>query len=175
MERAVLQEKLISSHQAFITEIGRLSESQATASVNGKWSPVQQLEHIVKSVSLVNLAFALPPFVLRMMYGKANRVSRSYDELVAKYHVKLAQGGVSTKQFLPGSTQDRSTLIHVLNQYTQSLARRTGRFSEENLDLLILPHPLLGKLTLREMIYFTIYHVGHHHKQVADQLHPIKS
>jgi hypothetical protein len=33
-----------------------------------------------------------------------------------------------------------------------------------------LPHPLLGKLTLREMIYFTIYHVQHHHKLVQNQL-----
>lgn len=24
------------------------------------------------------------------------------------------------------------------------------------------PHPLLGKLTLREMMFFTIYHVQHH-------------
>jgi hypothetical protein len=38
------------------------------------------------------------------------------------------------------------------------------------LDLLILPHPLLGKLTLREMLYFTLYHVEHHEKQVLENL-----
>jgi hypothetical protein len=47
------------------------------------------------------------------------------------------------------------------------LARRIDRFSETQLDQLILPHPLLGKLTLREMLYFTIYHVQHHQKQLT--------
>jgi len=43
-------------------------------------------------------------------------------------------------------------------------------FSEEDLDKLILPHPLLGKLTLREMMYFTIYHVQHHQRIVERNL-----
>lgn len=34
----------------------------------------------------------------------------------------------------------------------------------DELDKYILPHPLLGKLTIREMMYFTIYHVEHHKK-----------
>jgi hypothetical protein len=25
-----------------------------------------------------------------------------------------------------------------------------------------MPHPLLGKITAREMIYFTVYHSEHH-------------
>ena len=40
------------------------------------------------------------------------------------------------------------------------------KISEEDLDYYVLPHPLLGKLTLREMLYFTIYHVKHHEKQI---------
>lgn len=35
-------------------------------------------------------------------------------------------------------------------------------FTEKELDQYVLPHPLLGKLTLREMMFFTIYHVQHH-------------
>jgi hypothetical protein len=29
-----------------------------------------------------------------------------------------------------------------------------------------LPHPLLGKLTLREMLYFTAYHADHHRHSI---------
>ena len=32
----------------------------------------------------------------------------------------------------------------------------------KDLDVYILPHPLLGKVTLREMLYFTIHHNEHH-------------
>ena len=35
---------------------------------------------------------------------------------------------------------------------------------EKDLDFYVLPHPLIGKLTLREMLFFCIYHVQHHHK-----------
>ena len=32
----------------------------------------------------------------------------------------------------------------------------------DDLDKYVLPHPLLGKVTLREMLYFTIHHNEHH-------------
>jgi len=48
------------------------------------------------------------------------------------------------------------------------LCRKTMKHSEAALDKYILPHPLLGKLTLREMLYFTAYHVAHH-KQLVEK------
>ena len=42
------------------------------------------------------------------------------------------------------------------------------KLDEEDLDNYILPHPLIGKTTIREMLYFTIYHVQHHHKAIVD-------
>jgi hypothetical protein len=35
---------------------------------------------------------------------------------------------------------------------------------------LILPHPLLGKITIREMLYFTAYHVQHHENIIKRDL-----
>ena len=40
------------------------------------------------------------------------------------------------------------------------------KWSEDDLDLYVIPHPLMGKLTFREILYFTIYHVKHHKKQM---------
>jgi len=48
------------------------------------------------------------------------------------------------------------------------LCKQLLDYSEQDLDELILPHPLLGKLTLREMMYFTMYHVLHHHKSIEE-------
>ena len=48
-----------------------------------------------------------------------------------------------------------SALINKLNKKIDS-------FDEKDLDRYILPHPLLGKLTIREMLFFTVYHVQHH-------------
>ena len=51
----------------------------------------------------------------------------------------------------------------------RSVARmctRAQRWSDADLDSVLLPHPLLGKVTVREMLYFTIHHVQHHHALV---------
>jgi len=52
----------------------------------------------------------------------------------------------------------------------KTLVLQIEKHSESELDQMILPHPLLGKLTLREMACFAAYHVAHHHKQAEANL-----
>ena len=172
MEISELQKKLKESHVHFIGTINRVADADFTNSINQKWTAGQQLDHIIKSVAPVNQAFMLPGFMLKLSFGKANRPSRTYDQLVEKYQGKLKEGGRAPGRFVPASisVSERAALISKLEKLVASLSARVEGFSEKQLDLLILPHPLLGKLTLREMIYFTIYHAGHHEKQVTDNL-----
>lgn len=167
-----LQQKLKESHAHFMTTIRNVSDADFTKSVDSKWSAGQQLEHIVKAVSPVNLAFSLPRPVVRLLFGKANRPSRTYDELVTKYQSKLSQGERASRRFTPDLVHlhQREALFQKLDGLVSALAKKIAGYSEEQLDVLLLPHPLLGKLTLREMIYFTIYHAGHHEKQVRGNL-----
>ena len=44
----------------------------------------------------------------------------------------------------------------------QKLIAKVEKQEEKELDIYILPHPLLGKVTLREMLYVTIHHNEHH-------------
>jgi len=172
MEISELQRKLKESHVHFIGTINRVADADFTKSVNQKWTAGQQLDHIIKSVAPVNLAFALPAFVLKISFGKANRPSRSYEQLVEKYRSKLNEGGRAPGRFVPASISinQRTALISKLEKLVASVSARVEGFSEQQLDLLILPHPLLDKLSLREMVYFTIYHAGHHEKQVIENL-----
>ena len=41
------------------------------------------------------------------------------------------------------------------------------RWGERALDRFRLPHPALGQLTVREMLFFTLYHNLHHVLNVA--------
>ena len=50
--------------------------------------------------------------------------------------------------------------------YVKMIENNLTNFTEGELDNLVLPHPLLGQLTIREMIYFTIYHVEHHTRNI---------
>jgi len=87
--------------------------------------------------------------------------------LVERYRQRLKDGGRAPSRFLPTqSSVDLDARVDSLQRMIRKLSLSLDHFSEEQLDRLLLPHPLLGKLTLREMLYFTIYHVQHHHHQV---------
>jgi len=41
-------------------------------------------------------------------------------------------------------------------------------YTELELDSITIPHPLLGKLTIREMFYVMSYHPLHHKMQIQE-------
>jgi hypothetical protein len=85
---------------------------------------------------------------------------------VAKYQEKLNAGGKAIGSFVPQPVQvtHRNSLIIKMTDTVEALARSLEQKDEAALDAVLLPHPLLGRITMREMMHFTIYHVGHHHK-----------
>ena len=163
---------LTEKHKSFLSVFPSLNKDQFTTSVNGKWSPAQQLDHIIRAVAPVELAFRLPRFISKLMFGKANRPSRSYEDLVDKYHSKLAMGGRASGRFIPKGFlfEDREKTIARLLNLVQKLNRYVEQTTEDDLDFYLLPHPLLGKLTWREMLYFTAYHAEHHEKAIVKNL-----
>ena len=172
MTKPAIIQLLQHHHQHFIDKIHDLPEDAFLLSKNSKWTAGQQLDHICRSMKPVAMAFGLPAFVLRLLFGKANRPSRSYDALVEKYKSKLSAGGRASRRFIPKviGFNDRDQLEKQLRYTVSRLVQRIDRYSEDELDTYILPHPLLGKLTLREMLYFSIYHVQHHEKLMWEQL-----
>lgn len=166
MSIAELQQKLITRHQDFTDRILGIPQARLVQADPGKWNAIQLMDHIRISVKPVRLALQLPKFVLRV-FGKANRPSRSYEALVERYQTKLREGGKAPGRFVP-SAQSASPdrIAEELNHLIKGVCQSLESFTETELDTYMLPHPLLGKLTLREMIYFTIYHVGHHEQQL---------
>ena len=129
-----------------------------------KWNAGQQLDHLIRSIKPLNLAYALPPLILKMKFGLTNRASKSFPELVEKYERKLGEGGRASGQFIPAAVtyESKEKLCRRYAKEKKNLNSKVNRFREETLDKYILPHPLLGKLTLREMLFFTIHHNYHH-------------
>ncbi len=173
MDKSTLSTFLTTQHTAFLQTIRALSGADYLLSKNGKWTAGQQLDHIRRSVQPVALVAGLPTWALRMLFGKANRPSRSYEALVEKYQQKLAAGYSASSRYLPPPTiglAEREKLIATIEKLVRQLNRRLMKYSEQQLDTLIVPHPLLGKLTLREMLYFTAYHAEHHRKATENNL-----
>ena len=170
MNKEIIKKNLQNNHNDFIDLMLSMNESDFSLSVNNKWSAGQQFEHIYLSVSPLTKALKLPVILLKLIFGKANRPSKDYDALVKKYHDKLGKGGAASGRFIPKqiSMEQREKLTRRLLKVVTQLCKTVDSFSEEELDVVILPHPLLGKLTLREMLYFTIYHVEHHKNLVIN-------
>lgn len=140
----------------------------------GKWSAARQTRHLIKATDTARLAFTLPRFLVRIVGGKPNRASRSYDELVARYHQKLEQGGQASGRYIPGPILTGYGKDKLLAEFTRSMERFAAALQrnrkEEELDRYLAPHPLLGKITLRELGYFTIYHCHHHQENISRML-----
>ena len=157
---SALNEKI----DAFNNYIEPLSKEQFEATPTGKWSAGQNLDHLIRAIKPLQLAYSLPKIALLILFGKTNRPSRNYDELVAKYKTKLAAGGKASGPFIPPTIgfEKKNELIKKYSLQKQKLINKIEKQSETDLDRYILPHPLLGKVTLREMLYFTIHHNEHH-------------
>ena len=102
--------------------------------------------------------------MLATFFGRANRSSKNYDELVEKYTAKLAGGYKAAAKYSSGpiALSQRDMLAKKLSALINKLNKKIDSFDEKDFDRYILPHPLLGKLTIREMLFFTVYHVQHH-------------
>ena len=168
-----IQKALMKTHEDFLSYLEGMDEETFTRAPEGKWNAGQQLEHIEKSTRAVAKALRLPNWFLKWRIGKANRPSRTYDELVARYEEKLEKvRGITAPGFGPGEVDvtRRKDLCAGVRRSIESINKAIGRRGEKDLDLVILPHPLLGKVTLREMLFFTVYHVEYHHKSVLSLL-----
>lgn len=166
MTRPALIEQMQLKHGALARYAEKLSdEDWMFSGAEGQWTAGQQLAHIYKSVKPLADALRMPKFVVKSVMKKANRPSRTYDEVVEKYHKKLDEGLKSPPRFAPAevSIAKRTKLIAQLRKKVDLLCRKLENYSEAELDQIVLPHPSLGYITMREMMYFTIYHAEQHH------------
>lgn len=174
MDRSRINDALITGHRDFVARMRAVPTDKLDRSNNGKWTPAQHLKHIQRAVGPVSMALLLPKWFLRWRFGKPNRAPRDYDGLVLRYKEKLAAGGRASGRFVPPPVPAHSVqrIIGSVERIMQSMTKRVGNWSEQELDTVLLPHPLLGKLTVREMLFFTVYHVQHHHALV-DRDYPV--
>lgn len=81
MDKQTIKHLLSDNHQTFTDYIGSLTEEDFLLSKNNKWTPGQQLEHIYLGVRPVRQILGFPKLLFKLVWGKANRQSKTYDEL----------------------------------------------------------------------------------------------
>ncbi|HUR80021.1 MAG TPA: DinB family protein [Thermoanaerobaculia bacterium] len=139
------------------------SDEEFFANIGEAWSPSDNVRHLTKSIRPLTRALRLPKPIVRLMFGGPKREPMSYDALVAFYRGKLAEGGTAGR-FAPSArvVTDRAEVMSHFEQANRELRAAIAKWPDCALDRHQLPHPLLGKLTVREMLFFTLYHELHH-------------
>ncbi|MFN8582742.1 MAG: DinB family protein [Gemmatimonadaceae bacterium] len=141
-----------------------------------RWSPADHVRHLRKSSAPLKVGFGLPVWLLRLMYGEAKAPSRTFEVLRSDYRSALAAGGQAgrfapTPQGAPADPERRrAEILSRWGTTNEAVTTAWGKWRSLDLDRARLPHPLLGKLTAREMAMFTVYHTSHHLTLVADRL-----
>jgi len=139
------------------------------------WAPSENLDHMIKAVKPITKALKMPKITLQAMFGKPEKPSMNYEELCRIYREAIARGGQASGRYLPeqktpvddGEAQKKNLLAE-WQDASDELVSTAEKWQEKDLDQYQLPHPLLGKLTIREMLYFVIYHNLRHASQEGD-------
>jgi len=139
------------------------------------WSASDNLDHLIKSAKPFNTALKMPRPALQAMFGKPEKASRDYEEICRIYRDELAKGAQASGRFLPDQQSPDEKAAEQKEQLIASWVKAGGglvsaaqAWTESDLDLYQLPHPIIGKLTVREMLFFTIYHNLRHASQEGD-------
>ena len=138
------------------------------APIGSAWSPANNVRHLTKSVRAVSKGLRLPRWVLWLAFRGGSGTSRTYTEIRETYRARLARGATAGR-FAPAphppADDAAAERTHVMMRHANAvdeLVGLVGRWPETALDRRRLPHPLLGLLSVREMLLFTVYHNRHH-------------
>ncbi len=171
MQKTALLRNLENSYVVLIDSLESLPEGLIGKPLApGKWSIGQHAAHLVLSTRPLNKALRMSKSGLNAAFGmKGERPERSVEAMVAEYGAALAKGLQAPARFVPEEIRDeqKNSLIADLRQELADLVSAIETWEESDLTDCVLPHPALGSLTVREMLFFTIYHTRHHTKTVA--------
>ncbi len=161
--------ELENTFREVIQMITVLSDDEFYRNGGLKWSAAENLDHLIRSTKGLGSALKMPKLALHASFGKANRPSRTFSEMMERYQEKLKEGAKAIGPYVPENTESISK-ADLLESWQAIGAKFSARLSknwtEEQLDKYVIPHPLLGKMTVREMMFFTIYHNLHHLKNI---------
>ncbi len=160
-----------SNHLELADYINALPDDKFLFSKKEKWTAGQQLSHVYLCLVPISKALASKEFLIQK-FGKIERPLWDYDTVIANYKDALAKGGKAPEKFLPEAVQpeDKIGLTADLRQTLDIIQQLLGNYTEEELDTIVMPHPLLGIMTVREMFFLMAYHAIHHLRQTEQNL-----
>jgi hypothetical protein len=165
--KSEIADQLVRIQLGLTETIQSASDEQLSRGTTESWSAADYVKHLILSVKPFAKGLNLPPDQMRSMFGSPDRPSRDYDGVVAAYKARLA-AGIRAEDYpavtpvvyrMPEDAPSlREYLVETWNDSNDRLLSALNKWNEADLDVYQLPHPAVNLLTLREMLFFTIYH-----------------
>jgi hypothetical protein len=133
---------------------------------DNKWTTGQHVPHLVQSEKALSNGLKIPGFIAKYKWGKANRATRSYDEITIRYQNKLrsVNNVVSplSKNMPILSQEEKPKIIKKLTSYHELINSKIYKMKAAKLDTQLLPHPLMGRMILAAILLWSACHTDHH-------------
>lgn len=168
MTKQELIKAFYDNHKDMSDYINSLSKEQFVYSRNGKWTAGQQFSHIY--LTLLPFPKILPSKeFIEQKFGKIDRPIWDYETVLKNYFKTSLK---APQQYLPEQVnlEQKATITNNLQKILMTIQQLLDHYTDLELDTLVLPHPLLGKMTIREMFYLMTYHATHHQRQTEKTL-----
>ena len=172
MDKHAIADLLERSYAQYISFIEETDDNFWNYAPTGKWTTGQHTHHLLQSTKPLNFALSLPKVVLSWKYGTSNREPRPYEQIKQRYKERLAdsQGKVykgSQNMEVP-AISEKEYLLSRLQVQSKKLEYKTVNLSDKVLNTFILPHPLMGKMPIKEIIMWSAHHVDHHLESIHE-------
>ena len=170
MDKAQIRATLRKSFGDVVYAVHSMStEEYATPRAEGKWSPEEVLGHLWLSTTPVVKALMIPKEKLISKFGTLEREEYDYDSLRTKYFQALATGIKAPPPFVFENKEkgDKEELLGKFNKSLDDLLSHLDNWNEQELSKIAIPHPAIGLLSMREMLYSTDFHTIHHLGQLS--------
>jgi DinB superfamily len=171
MTQAELVQALEARHQEVAAYFPNLPEATLLADTSPKWNPAQHLIHLTRANSRIAQGFqardALP--------DNGSGHSKPYELVRESYLAALDQAPKALLEKNGAAVQvetnsSHTQILEAYQQATSGLRQAMQTWTETDLDAKAMPHPLLGLLSVREMLEFALYHDQHHLEGVRKSL-----
>lgn len=160
---------IISSTESIVEEILRVCRNMDTDRFfygDEKWSAAENLEHLRLSFAQSWKGLFIPKFISKYLFKKPTHQPLPYEELQEKYRVALVNGAKATKEYIPKVDKTKLSKDSIIQHFEATVTRYLNEvryyWEDENIDSYQFPHPILGNITARELMYFNIFHCWHH-------------
>jgi len=160
---SITENILLSFHEIRSTVSALDNETFHHEIIDGKWTIAQNVEHLSKVINEFSKALNASKVLLQEKFGFAERESRDYKSIFNAYYIATGKGVNAPRSVLPTSAIiGKEKQMKNLDESLKTMIDTIENWSEMELDKYIVRHPVLGMLTMREMLFFIIMHNYHH-------------